>query len=279
MFLFFLENEFGFLPRASLLFIGENIQITNNIFHHIAEGAFEKINAMKDHSKLNISTSYNFSNNVIYSLEKGALNINLQQSRLNFFDNVIIANNSINCDCANSYWFHSIFPESNDPQKNRFYKKWSDENNQNKCLNIPNCSIGQVLKNYVKLCEKDYDHECPMPPKNNTAGSNIGYDEDQFISLNSNSFNSGMSQNISNLLQVLVDKIEKSPSKNINTGNEELYDRLNIIDSHLLVIIILFCFLIIYVSVIICFKSSFIRVLILKFVSKPKPLFNETEMS
>lgn len=259
------------LKNDSILFTSKNIQITNNIFHHINGYAFNLISssAIATDPKNNVRITYNFSNNIIYSLAPSSLNIATEKNgRKTFFDDLTVKNNSVNCDCPNIYWFSSMYYKKKDPLENRFYKKWTDRNNENRCLNIPNCSISLVLNNYRTLCEDDYD--CSRVVEDKSLSE---FKRAEFISTDSISYmNNEMSRNISSLLQSILGQVGKIPLR------EEL-SYMNMMYSCLVVITIIFCIMLGYVVVGKCLQLAFVKNLVLKY--GPKNLrfrIFETEM-
>lgn len=205
----FADNEISLLKNDSLSIACDNIQITNNTFHHIDENAFRALTGMKSESDDTILKFYNFSNNRIYSLAPGALTIAPPAiSQKKFFDSWIIANNQIRCSCINIYWFDSLAKITNDLNNifyHNFYFKWFEKKNGNKCLNIQNCSINQAVNNYMELCSEDYN--CTKQVQNTS------------VLITSINYNYEMNENISNLLQNLTFQVENKILKNVEDKN------------------------------------------------------------
>lgn len=155
---FVLGNKVERMKSKSLNIESLNFTITNNIIHHMDEEAISELRAKQAKPFENYSNRiYNFSNNQIHILDKESLTLPKMKSDA-FFHSLIIFNNSINCSCQNINWFKYI--AENKSEKEHLCNVWTKKSNQNKCLNIENCSINQALLNFYEFCE--YNYKCPV---------------------------------------------------------------------------------------------------------------------
>ena len=113
-------------------------------------------------NKPNVTTrSFDFSNNTINYLDKYALQPDplsnlLTTSSKGQFDILKINNNLFNCTCVNTEWFEFLVAKDGYSYAPVNYNLASPKN-QNKCVNIPNCTLSQVLLNYHELCSENYE--------------------------------------------------------------------------------------------------------------------------
>ena len=101
--------------------------------------------------------TYNFSNNEIHILDNQALELPKPLDNFNF-SAITIFNNAINCSCENKGWFEYL-ADAKETSK-QLYDYWTGGIYHNKCLDVQNCTLGQVLKNLEGLCEDNY--RCPI---------------------------------------------------------------------------------------------------------------------
>lgn len=146
----------GEFSNQTMKLISNNIKITNNVFERVNQNVLEEIISTKNH----LNFSLDFSNNVIYILTPKLFRMRNEGYKGNvLFVNATISNNSINCVCENMLWFESVVRNQGFIFPNFLTYKWARKGNRNKCLNIPDCGVSQVLRNYHDLCENKY--ECP----------------------------------------------------------------------------------------------------------------------
>ena len=130
------------------------IKITNNTFYRVSRFALGTLNSP---TKSNLTTSLIFSDNAINYLSPKSFTTDFSvQIVYNHFDTVKARNNSINCSCANVQWFEESAKEKSSKGAINYYNLF-DSNNENKCLNIEDCNLSKVLKNYQDLCSENYD--------------------------------------------------------------------------------------------------------------------------
>lgn len=210
------------LKNNSWSLTSNNIQIINNIIHKVDERAFNSIMGLDSKSEVNKARTINFTNNIIYSFAPGALSVT-PRSQKNI-DGLIVSNNQIACNCDNIYWFDSVVKMKKDVQHYLFYysyyHKWFKEDSQNICLYIPNCSIGQVMNNYLELCEENYN--CSETTQ--ADGDDVRKLKDPgHVLKNLINYNHDVNVNISNLLQDLTDRIGNKTLKNfINSSSSKI---------------------------------------------------------
>ena len=127
--------------------------MTGNTFHRVDEHVLDDISP----KNLAMESSLDFSNNIIHSLASESLA--KKHGHNETFLHFKLSNNSIDCICQNIFWFDWIFRNKLNVGNYSAYK-WAKAANRNKCLNIPDCNLSQVLENYHDLCEPSY--QCPQ---------------------------------------------------------------------------------------------------------------------
>lgn len=286
----------------SFKLISKNITIINNTFYRIEENAFRQISAPVSDPIFNTLSSYTFSNNIIHSLAKDALTISPKNISTNtFFDNVTITNNSINCNCGNMYWFDSLSQKKNDIGQYYFYQRWTRDKNLNKCLNIPNCLVKEILYDLRELCGDDFDCSNLKILKNKSNDDNFYIKQKEHVLSSLMNYNNEMNQNNSNLMQNLIEKIEiknfqkfsKKPEKKIMKNDSVLINNerknrekhlwklseINVIHSCLFIIVILFCLTLCYIVLEKLLKMSVLKVWVLKFWPRQKLVIIEGDVT
>lgn len=140
-------NHFDLLSEDTLEISSNQMYIVSNVFNRIEENAFKNVKFSSNESY----KYYNFLNNIIYSLSPRSITSPHGSITPTDSDYVDVYHNFVICSCSNLPWFDWLTRNHN-----HFNNKWFDKNNMNKCLNIPNCDLTQIPKNYMELCDGNY---------------------------------------------------------------------------------------------------------------------------
>lgn len=147
------------------------VNIHRNIFNYIGDNAFSGITAPPLKTKTDKSRPrriFNLSRNEFRSIEKKSLELAEKGVTDTFFDVYNVYDNFIDCSCRNIGWFYEIVDGRYRAEKDHAYFTWISNKNPTNCLNIPNCTVNQVVHNFFELCEENY--QCPT-----NVSSNSGY--------------------------------------------------------------------------------------------------------
>lgn len=262
------------------------IEITNNIFHHIDDNALLSLIAPAILPNLNsnpLQRILNLSDNIIHVLAPTALDLDfVQTNEKAFFDVIAVANNLITCSCANIFWFNSMRTENYGVQKRLFYYLWFNQKNQNRCSNLKNCYLNQVLYNFYELCVDNY--RCSDTAMNKTFYGELkpAKANDQTAISNDSSFKMfdilvGQNERVKGVFEDLKNLLSEERKLTSHQNELGLNSYLKSIFSCLFVMTFLFCIVLSYVVVIKCFKFPFFRTLSMRYRSKNP--YSETELN
>lgn len=149
-------------PFQSLKIVSPIVNIQGNTFDYVGDEAFQGITAPSlSKAKSNKTLSrriFNFSKNEMRIVENRALHFPDKETDT-YFDTFSVYDNAIGCSCQNIPWFHELMESTYMLQRDHFYFSWINNKNPNKCSNIPNCTLNQVIYNIYELCDENY--RCP----------------------------------------------------------------------------------------------------------------------